>query len=377
MTTFDRYLTSRLLNTFVVFLVATYGLYVVFDLFTNFDDFSRPNADGSDRSQLQVGYAILRHYAFRLAEFFEMAGPILIGVAAIAVLGLLEMKHESHPVLAAGIPAFRLLKPLLIGTALLNLLLIVNQEFVLPTIAAELQTPRGSDSATVQKVDPVYDYSNHLMHIDGEQVIVEERKLVAASFFLPEKLTSVPFSLDAEEAIYQFETEAHPAGWLLRNLTGPFNADVLTSEGRERILAHPNGKDVFVVSDVGFDDLYNRGRNLQLLSSMQLLHRIRNPSTGLKPVRSQQVALHARLTRPILSLLGVSIALPLVMRRESQSLILNMTICAAVLGALYVLTQASLMVGGSTPFLRPDLAAWLPVIVIGAASTWTAGYAQT
>ena len=60
-----------------------------------------------------------------------------------------------------------------------------------------------------------------------------------------------------------------------------------------------------------------------------------------------------------------------------------MTICAGVLGAFYIVTQASLMLGttslvqGGTPLLRADLAAWFPVILIGSTSVWTAGYVQT
>ena len=69
-------------------------------------------------------------------------------------------------------------------------------------------------------------------------------------------------------------------------------------------------------------------------------------------------------------------ALPLVMRRESRSLIANMTICAGVLSGFYLLTQASLILG-STALLRPDLAAWFPVIVTGSATVWTSGYIQT
>ena len=317
--------------------------------------------------------AIGRYYGYRITEFFEMAGPVLIVVSAIAVLGLLERHSESHPILAAGIPAFRLLRPLLIAGTILNVLLIANQEFVLPNLAVELQTPRGSDSASVQQVDPVYDYSNYLMHIDGKEVVIEEKKLAEASFWLPEQLAVPSYSLESESAIFLSKTDKHPSGWLLQNLSSPFSPEPLTEEGRKRIWPRPNGKDVFVVSDVSFDQLYNRGRNLKLLSSYQLIDRIRNPSTGLVPVRSQSIALHSRITRPFLSLISISIALPLVMRRESRSLIANMAICALVLGGFYIVTQGSLLLGG-TPFLRADLAAWFPVILTGSASVWTSGY---
>lgn len=371
LTTFDKYLLKRLIHTFVVFFIATYGLYMVIDLFTNVDDFMR---EGYSRTQ--TAFAIGRYYGFRVSEFLEMAGPTLIVLATIAVLGLLEKHSESHPILAAGVPAFRLLRPLLAGGAVLSLLLILNQEFIMPGLAVELQTPRGSESASVQKVEPVYDHFNYLMHIDGDEVIIEERRLVKASFNLPRELATKSYALESESAVYMPRTDRHPAGWLLQNLTGLFDPDLLTEEGRSRVIPRQNGKDVFIVSDVSFDQLYNRGRNLKLLSSMQLIDRIRNPSTGYVHVQSQSLALHSRITRPFLTLFSIVIALPLVMRRESQSLIMNMAICAVVLGGFYGLFQGSLALG-SGHFLRPDLAAWLPVILMGGTSVWTAGYVQT
>ncbi|MCA9034628.1 MAG: LptF/LptG family permease [Planctomycetaceae bacterium] len=371
-TTFDRYLLGRLLHTFGVFFIAAYGLFVVIDLFMNVDDFQNDAA-----GLVQVGGSILEYYTYRCAEFFEIAGPVLIVISVITVLGLLQKNSETYPILAAGIPAFRLLKPLLIAAAILNVLLIVNQEFIIPSIAVQLQTARGSSTAKLQKVEPVYDFSNHLMHIDGEFVKVEEQKLLAATFTLPapELSTSVN-ALTAEYAVYMDAADKRPAGWMLKNLTGVFDSDILTEEGRRRVIPHPNGRDLFIVSAVSFDQLYNRGRNLKLLSSSQLVQRIRNPSTGLVPVRGQSLALHSRITRPLLCLISITIALPLVMKKESRSLIMNMAVCAGVQGFFYGVTQGCFALG-STGAIAPDLAAWLPVIVCGIASTWTAGYVQT
>lgn len=372
MTTFDRYLLGRLLHTFAVFFVAAYGLYIVIDLFTNVDDFQQESVSGPG-----VFLLIVEYYGYRTAEFFEIAGPILIVISVIAVLGLLQKNHETYPLLAAGVPAFRMLKPLLIAAALLNVLLIINQEFVIPALAVPLQTPRGSATAQLQTVEPVYDYTNYLMHIDGEHVQVEKQTLLEACFMLPSpEMATRTCILKAQRAIYAEETADRPSGWILKNLTGVFDPDILTAAGRQRVIPSANGKDIFVVSSVSFDQLYNRGRNLKLLSSAQLIQRIRNPSTGMVPVRGQSLALHARITRPLLCLLSIAIALPLVIRRESRSLILNLAICSGVLGFFYGLTQGCLALG-STGALRPEQAAWLPVILSGMASTWTAHYVQT
>ena len=112
-TTFDRYLLARMLHTFVVMFVAAYGLYIVIDLFTNIDSFQENTA-----STMELVARIGEFYAWRAFDFFEMTGPILIVIAVIAVLGLLQKNSETFPILAAGIPAFRLLRPLLIAAAI-------------------------------------------------------------------------------------------------------------------------------------------------------------------------------------------------------------------------------------------------------------------
>jgi len=371
-TTFDRYLLARMLHTFVVMFVAAYGLYIVIDLFTNIDSFQENTA-----STMELVARIGEFYAWRAFDFFEMTGPILIVIAVIAVLGLLQKNSETFPILAAGIPAFRLLRPLLIAAAILNGVLIVNQEFIIPGLAVQLQTPRGSQTAQVQKVELVYDHSNHRMPIAGEQALIDSQSLVDASFSLPvPQLSTHTCMLRAERAVFVKSTNKRPSGWLLLNLTGTFNPADLTEEGRKRIIPRTNGRDLFIVSEVSFEQLYNRGRKLNLLSSMQLVQRIQNPSTGPGPVRGQSLALHSRITRPLLCLLNIVIALPLVMRKESHSLITNLVVCGTVLGISYAVTQGFFALG-STGWISPDLAAWAPVILSGITSTWTSSLVQT
>lgn len=378
LTTFDRYLLGRLLHTFLVLFVAAYGLYVVFDLFTNIDDFQENTASNSELF-LRIG----QYYAYRAFEFFGLAGPMLIVVSVITILGLLRKNSETFPILAAGIPAFRLLRPLIFAALVLNGALILNQEFVMPAIAVQLQTPRGSALAEIQKVEPVYDYSNSLMYIDGEQVLPDSKTVVGPTFVFPEpELVPEPAlayqmcTLKAETAIFVEDHKRNRTGWLLRNVVAALPPDILTEYGQQRVIPSPNGKDIFIVSEVSFDQLYARGRNLRFLSSRQLIERIQNPSTGVIPVRSQSVALHTRLTLPFLCILNITMALPLIFRRESHSLITNMAVCATVLGILYGVSEGCLALG-RTGLMAADLAAWCPVIVAGVLSTWTSGLCQT
>lgn len=380
--TFDRYLIWRVLHTFAMLFIATYGLYVVIDLFMNIDEFQENSlkglAAGESGRQLELFRRIGVHYLYRAFDFFELAGSILVVVSTIAVLALIRKSSETFPLLAAGVPAWRLLRPLLVTTAGLNLLLVINQELVIPHLAVQLQTPRGSQIASIQQVEPVYDYSNYMMHISGDQVLLDKRLIIGATFAVnATELSSRPFVMKAERARYvKDRTRSGRSGWLLEDLTAVLDSEILTGEGRKRITPSTNGRDAFVESNVTFEQLYNRGRNMRLLSSRELVQQIQNPSTGLNPLRARSLALHSRMTRPLLSLLSVTIALPLVLRRESSSLIGNMALCAGVQGCFFGLAHVSLALGG-TGLIEPDLAAWLPVILNGMASTWTSNLVQT
>ena len=371
-----------MLHTFVVFFVATYGLYIVIDLFTNIDAFqmetekASPTVSSAQSALATMVRKIALYYLYRSSDYLGLAGLILVSISTMAVLGLMEKNSESHPVLAAGIPAFRLLKPFLMGTAALNFLIICNQELIIPSIAVELQTPRGRDQTIKQEVIPVYDYSNHMMSIDGESVSVAESRLDTATFYLPPELAQGGCALRAESAIYLPANDRHPSGWILTNQTGVFDPKLLTDEGRKRIIPKSNGKDVFVASEVNFDELYYQGRNPKLLSSMQLVKRIRHPATGSVTVRQQSLALHSRVTKPLLSMMGAAIALPLILRKESTGLVINLAICSCVLAAIFGITEGSLLLGNAG-LIRPELAAWLPVVFAGTTSVWTSGYVQT
>jgi lipopolysaccharide export system permease protein len=354
---------------------------VVIDLFMNIDEFQDNLArdTAAAHGQTELFQRIGEYYFYRTFDFFEMAGPILIVVSAVTVVALLRKSSETFPLLAAGIPAFRLLRPLLITALILNAALFVNQEFVIPSLAVRLQTPRGSRAAEIQRVDPVYDYGNDLTHIAGDHVLPGSGTLVGPRFAFREgRLSKRSFILKAEKAFWLSSPPQAPGqnGWLLQKVTGVLDVESLTPEGRKRILPTASGKDVFVVSDVTFDYLCSGGRNTRLLSSFQLVERIRKPAAGVIPVRNQSLALHARLTRPILCLLSISLALPLVLRRESHSLITNLAVCSAVLGIFYGMAHACLAAGNEA-FISPDTAAWLPVILNGMASAWASSLVQT
>jgi lipopolysaccharide export system permease protein len=387
LTTLDRYFFRRFVYVYAVFLVSLYGLFVVLDLFTNIDEFAKVSAVPGESSGLfDPVIHIVSYYMIRFTEFFEMAGPIMSIVAVIVVLAMIHKNSEIQPILAAGIPTYRMAVPFLLGMGVVNVALILNQEFMIPALAQKLQTPRGSAQETGQSVEPLYDYDRDgtaVLHIDGDRIHLSSRKMTNASFTVrAPKLAHRMITIKATEAIFYPPTAKRPqSGWLLKdiNQSGDFQKELfenLTESGQKTIHQQQDSPDLFVVSNVSFDQLYNRTRNHAMISSVQLARRIRRPAAGTASLRGQKLHLHFRFTRPLLAFAMVLGCVPLVLRRESRSLIGNMALCFVTMGAMYLVGQVCLYLGG-TSLLATDLAAWLPVILCGGAAAFMSSGVQT
>lgn len=363
-TTFDRYLLKRYFHVFLIGFIATYGLYVVFDGFTNIDGFQAGIKDESSTSLLLL---MLEYYTFQSSIFFDMVGPILTVLSGIVVFSLMVRHGELNPVLSAGIPTYRLAIPLALATIVVNCFIVANQEILIPAIADKVQAERGDLGNSSQFVEPVYDFSTRIM-INGQELYLTEKKMVNAEFVLSKPTVHDFVTVKAGEAFYQAETLDRPGGWLLKAASPNYDELEIAEFAKEMILVGSDPNDVFIVTDVGCDQLCNRNTS-SLISTPELIARINNPSFSDLSIRKQTLDLHSRLTRPFMNLIAVLMSIPFVLRKESRSQILNIAVCACVMGGLFAVSQCFFYLG-TTRLISPDQAAWFPVITCGTMAAW-------
>lgn len=372
MTLLDRYLLQRYWQAFTVTFLALFGLYVVLDVFTNLDEFTR-NSGGAVGVLLEMG----RYYGIRACSFFEAVGSLIAVMAALMALAMLLRHGELNPILSAGIPSYRLAVPLMFGNVFVSLLLVANQELLIPQISGELQTRAGQTAESVDKIRPALDFKTNLQILSGK-VFLKTRKLADTEFALPiREMVTEMTTLRAAEATYRPKSPTQEVGgWYLTNVTPPFAELTLTPRGREVVLPVSEPNDVFVVTSVGFDQLVNRNKFFENLSTRELLDNARNPSFGILSLRAQTVHLHSRMTRPLFNLLVVLMIVPVVMRRESRGLVVNLAFSLALTTFSLGLQQCcSYLAQGGV--IRLDLAAWLPVMVSGILAAWFSGFIRT
>jgi lipopolysaccharide export system permease protein len=141
------------------------------------------------------------------------------------------------------------------------------------------------------------------------------------------------------------------------------------------VLALENPKELFIASELSFDLLYNRLQSSKLISTAELIHRLKSPAFGQSTERLSQ-HLHARIVRPLANILAALLAIPLILRKESRGLITNMALSAATLVTMLAFSEA-VAYGGRTGSISPELAAWIPIISTGTLFAWLSGIMQT
>lgn len=368
----DRYLLRRYWHVFFIGYLALFGLYFVIDVFSNVSDFlDQPGGT------LVIVREIAECYAYRACYFFGIIGGTMEVIAAMVALALVQKHGELNPILSAGISTFRLMRPLLIGAALVNGLIFLNQELVIPRIAMELQKSPGSRVEVIKEVQPVTDFATDIM-ITARRLNLKQQTLEDAQFFLKatKGIAQRPATISAKQAIPFAARGKHKAGWRLIGAAPKYESLPLTAAGKKIIHPSATGGDLLVYTDVGFDRLYNRDAHHEYLSTAELMRRIRNPSFNHRSIRSQSLYLHTRFTKPLLNLIVVGVGVPFVVRKESVSLLTNLAICGGVMGAMFAINELFQYLGKAS-LLSPELAVWAPIIIWGSAAAWFTGLVRT
>ena len=373
LTTYDRYLLGRFASVFGIFFVAALGLYTVVDGFMRLDDFQSSAETVGELLALMGQY-----YFYQSFMIFDMLGPTLAVVGTMAVLAMGLKFGEIHPLLAAGVRGHRVCLPLVIGVLTVGGMLTVNREFVFPRIANRLQGGVAAVAEDELRSEPAYDPLG--IFITGDSLQPTTRSLHNAEFRLPApEIVSDYVTLKAEEATYVPPAGSEDGGWLLSGLNYEPDSLPLTELGRGVLIPQhkpPHEGKLFLLTPVSFEELCDRSRSFQTMSTPDLIRRIRATPPNDSMAATQIVHLHDRFAGQLLSVIGVMLAGPLIVRKERWSIVANMAMAAFVIGAVYAVSQG-LQSLGRAGLLAADVSVWLPLMIGGGVAAWYAGEMRT
>ncbi len=364
----DRYLLRQFVQVFLICFVSLDGLYVVFDAFSNLDEFLRY----TEKEGALLGI-MGEFYAYRSLLFFERISAMLTMIAGMFTVTWIQRHNELTALMAAGVSRTRIIVPIIAASGCISLATGACREFVIPHLADQLaRDPKNLRGEYGQILKPRYDNETNIL-LQGKVAYANERRVNAPSFIFMESLYGQGKQLAAENAYYRAPENGRPGGYLLKNVARPqglAEQPSLEQNGR-KILITPHDEpawlkpdECFVVSNVNFDQLSGGQGWRQFSSTPQLIEGLSNPSLGLAGDfgADVRVAIHARLIQPFLDMTLLFLGLPLVLNGTNRNVFLAAGMCGAVCGA-FMMVVMGFQYLGAVALLRPSLAAWGPLLI--------------
>jgi lipopolysaccharide export system permease protein len=359
----DRYLLHQFLQVLVICFMSLAGLFIVIDAFGHLDHF----VDFADENGSLLGI-LAEYYGYQTLAFFDRTSGILALIAAMFTVTWIQRHQEMTALLAAGVPRLKVLRPVIIAAIAVSFVAAASRELVIPQVRHKLALNSknlGGDQSTDMQAS--FDNKTNIQLL-GDKVVVKDRKILEPFFRLPPELSQYGRKLSASEATYVPPQDGREGGYLLSGVKSPaalLDAPSLVIDGNPVVITPHDqpalaADQVFVVSGVSFEFLASGSTWRDYASTGELIRELKNPSTDLGA--SVRMAVHGRLLRPFLDTTLLFLGLPLVVTRTNRNPFLAIGICLAVVTAFMVVVLGCQALG-QTGWMRPSLAAWLPLII--------------
>lgn len=124
----DRYIIRSFITNMLLCLAVVLALRIVGDLFINMDEFAKQKVPFT-----QLAAWIARYYTYHSLEYFTELGGVAIVMAAAFTIARMNASNELTAMMASGVSLRRVLLPIVICSALMSLLVMVDRELVIPT----------------------------------------------------------------------------------------------------------------------------------------------------------------------------------------------------------------------------------------------------
>ena len=361
MTRIDRHIAFRMLANFGLLFLLLYLFAVVIDIILNLEAFSSiaketlPEDAGTIRHILTSGGMALGYHLPQIFQFYAwLWGLLAIGAMAFTV-SQMSRHRELVALLASGWNLQRVALPLILVTAGLGFIQLLNQELVLPRVAPLLLRTHSQASQPGLRSFPVpitVDSSRRLLQAGAFHPDTDE--LTQPNFIERSPTGLAVRRIRADSASWDSDRE----GWVLVNGV----ATTLEREDSAVARAGRPTQEVFVETDLSPRILLMRrhGALAGMLSTVQIIDLLDGPET--RESSALRRSLWSRFVAVIVNILMLLVALPFFLDRLPVGLVQRTVTCAAVVLPLYVVVAAAMLV--PLPGLSPLLGVFLPLVIL-------------
>ena len=169
----DRYVISTFLKNYLIAFFVLIGMYVTLDMVFNFDELvqvqERANVSSGVDSAIIVIKAAADYYFYQLFSIFvQLSGMIPVAAAAFTLIRFSRF-NELSAMLSSGVPLLRVASPIIIVALVLNGLLLLDQELLIPSIIPKLVRSRqeaGQETTTKDyQIPAMQDERNAVLNV--------------------------------------------------------------------------------------------------------------------------------------------------------------------------------------------------------------------
>lgn len=370
------------LKAYVVCFTALVGLAIVIDAFSNFDEFTK-RASGAFELFRVMG----RFYLVRMTEWYDRLCGVIGMMAAIFTVTWMQKNNELLAMLAAGISTHRVIRPVIVSTAIVSALAIANQEFLMPDLAEELMKRHDDDGSAPVRVTSRYDVYGIL--VTGETADRRTQTAEKLTVTFPAQLVGSQYVLEAKQATYipdgDFKSPRR-GGWLLRGVATDTSKakerpDGVWIERLENDAGFPPpfgdnsaiaGETYFVKTSLTFRDVTRRRQWYRYAKTTELIRGLSDPANDADKLEIE-VFLHSRMLRPLLGLSLLLLSLPQVLGGYGRNMFINLGLSLGT-AALFYGVSFMMQFLGEHGVVPAEISAWGPLIGFGtfAAIRWDA-----
>jgi lipopolysaccharide export system permease protein len=381
----DRYVIVSFLKNYAISFMVLVGMYVVLDMVFNFSNLVQVQANTAQQLGIfDTLRDIADYYFYQCFLFFVHLSGIIPVVAAAFTLMRLSRFNELTAMLAAGVPLLRIAMPIIIVALLLNGLLLVDQEVVIPQMIPKLT--RDHDEVHKAKTtyypvlamqagnDLVYSARYFPTSDSGDPPIMKDMDVIerqgdgattqpADPAATPAFASDAPLFPDghiwADSAVW----DAASQQWMLSN------GYQISGIGPDQTRSPRMRCTVYKSAGLTPDEiaLYRSSKFVELLSTQRIDELLNTRSYGeLNLLRVK----YWRFTQPLMNVILLLLAIPCVLTREpgrlKQAAMKCLILTGLALGSVFLSQQLAPSHPESiSPQNWAIVLAWMPIFIFG------------
>jgi lipopolysaccharide export system permease protein len=343
-TILQRYVGREFLKIFGIVFIGLLGITVLVDFFQRIDMFvNYPTA---------VRWKFL-YFALKMPQFIFYITPVSMLVGLLVTLGIMNHHREITAVRCGGVTLMHLCVPLVALGALASVMVFVNNEFVVPGSARQLQNVLD---VHIKNRPPRSIFRQNRIWFYGERNTIFNIQLLDPVEKLLEGVTLYRFDAAGTRLIQRIDARR---ARFLRGRWDFFNVTIRTflPDGtiKARYFARQRMRRPERPGDIS--QYRERPEVMNYPALGEYVRKLRR--SGFNPT-AYMVDLQAKLSLPLLSFIVTLLAIPISFRaRSGGSVVASLGVSLALAFVYYIVISLGISLGHAGK-LPPYLAAWLP-----------------